>query len=134
MLDWWHLTYRHDSILARRFEDEGRSTPSTAVSEDGALAPGPVFAGVTVRQTVLKRDRQLARRRPGSPPSCHARVAAEPESHQLDRTNFRARTGNEPDNDHTNTPTATQIGRLFHLSFELPDLLSKHGVRLVMED
>ena len=30
---------------------------------------------------------------------------------------FRARTGNEPDNDHTNTPTATQIGRLFHLCF-----------------
>ena len=54
---------------------------------------------------------------PGSPPSCHARVAAELESHQLDRTNFRARTGNEPDNDHTNNPTATQIGRLFHLSF-----------------
>ena len=25
--------------------------------------------------------------------------------------------GNEPDNDRTNTPTATQIGRLFHLSF-----------------
>ena len=53
---------------------------------------------------------------PGARPSCHARVAAEPESIQLDRTNFRARTGNEPDNDHTNTPTATQIGRLFLLS------------------
>ena len=28
---------------------------------------------------------------------------------------------NEPDNDHTNTPTATQIGRLFLLSFDWPD-------------
>ena len=28
-----------------------------------------------------------------------------------------ARTDNEPDNDHTNTPSTTQIGRLFHLSF-----------------
>ena len=52
-------------------------------------------------------------------PRTVARVAAEPESHQLDRTNSRARTGNEPDNDHTNTPTATHIGRLFLLSFEL---------------
>ena len=52
-------------------------------------------------------------------PRTVARVAAEPESHQLDRKNSRARTGNEPDNDHTNTPTATQIGRLFLLSFEV---------------
>ena len=36
----------------------------------------------------------------------------------IDRKILRARTGNEPDNDHTNTPTATQSGRLFHLSFE----------------
>ena len=124
MLDWWRLTYRHDFILARPFEDEGRSTPSTAVSEDGVLAPGPVFARVTVRQTVRKRDRQHARRRPGSPSSCHARVAAELELHPLDRKKFHARTGNELDNDYNgccNTPTATQIGRLFHLSF--------HGAR-----
>ena len=50
-------------------------------------------------------------------PRTVARVAAEPESHQLDRKKSRARTGNEPDNDHTNTPTATQIGRLILLSF-----------------
>ena len=31
--------------------------------------------------------------------------------------NVRARTDNEPDNDHTNTPRTTQIGRLFLLSF-----------------
>ena len=60
---------------------------------------------------------------PASRPSCHARVAAEPESHQLDRKYSRARTGNEPDNDHTNTPTATQIGRLFLLSFQVERVL-----------
>ena len=31
--------------------------------------------------------------------------------------NVRVRTDNEPDNDHTNTPRTTQIGRLFLLSF-----------------
>ena len=31
--------------------------------------------------------------------------------------NVRARTDNEPDNDHTNTPLTTQIGRLYYLSF-----------------
>ena len=64
---------------------------------------------------------RLTTQPPGSPPSCHARVAAEPEPHQLDRKNFRARTANEPDNDHANTPTATQCGRLFHLSFGLAE-------------
>ena len=45
----------------------------------------------------------------------------------IDRKNLRARTGNEPDNDHTNTPTATQIGRLFHLSFALKVIASMTG-------
>ena len=31
--------------------------------------------------------------------------------------NVRAQTDNEPDNDHTNTPRTTQIGRLFLLSY-----------------
>ena len=35
----------------------------------------------------------------------------------LTRSDRHARTDNEPDNDHTNTPSTTQIGRLFHLSF-----------------
>ena len=41
---------------------------------------------------------------------CRTRIAsARPQ-------NIRAQTANEPDNDHTNTPTTTQSGRLFHLS------------------
>ena len=42
--------------------------------------------------------------------------------------NVRARTDNEPDNDHTNTPPTTEIGRLFHLSFRGEG--SVHSMRL----
>ena len=41
-----------------------------------------------------------------------------------------ARTDNEPDNDHTNTPSTTQIGRLFHLSlFRTPTDRGTHPRR-----
>ena len=50
--------------------------------------------------------------------------AKQPRSLQVTSTpprNRCARTGNEPDNDHTRTPPSTQIGRLTYLSLLLAD-------------
>ena len=78
----------------------------------------PVTGRVLTAPTGAPRPRRASPpKRPGPPPVLSCSLCSRLQIASDRSRNVRARTDNEPDNDHTNTPRTTQIGRLFLLSF-----------------